>query len=422
MTDSHDTPPDPQPHDPWAPATTPPAPPAAGGAPAAPPRVRGARSRAVSLLGASALLLGGGTVGGFVGAGLADASSSSTTAASTTVVRDSSSGAGTAAPASLPTGTVQSAARTVSPSVVTIAVQGQPDPATGSSGAGTGSGVVIRSNGYILTNNHVVESAAKGGSVSVSFADGRTAKANIVGRDPASDLAVIKVSGVTGLNAATFADSDQLGIGQTVIALGSPLGLDGTVTEGIVSALHRPVRTGASTAADPQSTVLDAVQTDAAINPGNSGGALVDLAGRVVGINSAIATLGAGSLPGQSTQSGNIGVGFAIPANTAVDVADQLIATGTARHAYIGVSVTDARSGILSRGATLQSVVPGGPAADAGLRQGDVVTGVGDRRITDADALVAAIRSHRAGDQVQLSYLRGGHSQKATVTLAGRAG
>ena len=318
------------------------------------------------------------------------------------------------APAPTPTtpkGTVEAAAAIAARSVVTLTVRG------GLGGGGTGSGVVIRADGHILTNEHVVSAVGSGGQVTVTFADGRTAAATVVGTDPATDLAVVRVSGVSGLTAATFADSDQLKVGQTVVAVGSPLGLDGTVTAGIVSALHRPTRAGSDDTA-----VIDAVQTDAAINAGNSGGPLVDLAGRVVGINTSIATTSSRGVPGQDGGNGNIGIGFAIPSNTAADIAEQLIADGTATHAYLGVTTGgttgDGRS---TGGATLASVESGGPAAAAGLRVGDRVTKVDDRAIADADELVAAVRGYSPGDEVTLTFIRDGAERTVTVSLGSDA-
>jgi len=307
-------------------------------------------------------------------------------------------------------GTVEAAAATINPSVVTLQVVGSEN---GQTARGTGSGVVIRPDGYILTNNHVVAPAANGGSVKVFFSDGTSKDAKIVGRDPSNDLAVVKVDGVDSLKAATFADSSSLKIGQPVLAVGAPLGLSGTVTEGIISAVNRPVRTGDGTGQD---AVIDAIQTDAAINPGNSGGPLVDLSGRVIGINSAIATVGGGNngFPGQSSQSGNIGVGFAIPANDAVKIAQQLIENGKASHATLGVSAQDSADGT---GATVASVVPGSAASKAGLRAGDVITAVGSRRVVDVDSLVAAVRDHQSGDKVGVTYVRGGKSSKVVATL-----
>jgi putative serine protease PepD len=284
--------------------------------------------------------------------------------------------------------------------------------------SGTGSGVVIRTVGsttYILTNNHVVSAAENGGTVHVTLNDGRTVVATIVGFDATSDLAVVKVAGLGALQAAVFADSDALKVGQAVLAVGAPLGLSNTVTQGIVSTLHRPVRTGESGAS--AQSVLDAVQTDAAINPGNSGGALVDLAGRVVGINSAIATTDSS---GSSAQSGNIGVGFAIPSNDAADVANQLIATGHATHAQIGISAQDAASstnGAPGLGATVGQVTAGGPADKAGLQAGDLITNVGDRVVTDADSLIVAVRANAPATSVLVRYERAGRTQTTTVTL-----
>jgi putative serine protease PepD len=298
---------------------------------------------------------------------------------------------------------------------VTVEVTGQVQSQFGgsSSQSDTGSGIIIKSAGYILTNNHVVSAAVDGGSVHVTFSDGKTVPATIVGTDPSADLAVLKVDGVSDLKAATFADSEGLRVGQAVLAIGAPLGLSNTVTQGIVSTLHRPVRTGDNSSSQ---AVIDAVQTDAAINPGNSGGALVDLAGRLVGINTAIATAGGSS----SGQSGNIGVGFAIPSNVAAKIADQLIATGKAVHSQIGVNVEDApgtTDGAPGLGARIRSVSPGSPAEKAGLQAGDIVTKVGDRRITDADTLIVAIRSYDPGTAVTVTLTRDGSTQTLKVTL-----
>ncbi|MCW2777798.1 MAG: htrA 2, partial [Frankiales bacterium] len=297
------------------------------------------------------------------------------------------------------TDSAERAAATVGPSVVTIAV-------TTPTGSGTGSGVVLRTDGTILTNNHVVAGAT---SVTVTLDDGRTATARVLGTDPTSDLAVVRATGLSGLTAAVFADSDQLRVGQAVLAVGAPLGLSNTVTEGIVSTLHRPVRTGSETGSVvSEQSVIDAVQTDAAINPGNSGGALVDLAGRVVGINSAIATSGDGS-------SGNIGVGFSIPSNDAVKTAEDLLDDGTATHPQLGVSVADTGT---ATGALLRDVTAGGPAEQAGLQAGDVVTAVGDRAVVDADSLIVAVRAHAPGESVPITYTRGGSSHTLTAELA----
>jgi putative serine protease PepD len=347
-------------------------------------------------------------LGGAAGAGVATTLDDDTGARTTTVSR------GTAvSDTATATGAVESAAATIAPSVVTIAVTTTPSgPAR--QVAGTGSGVVISTGGYILTNNHVVSGAGPRAALEVTFDDGSTAAATVVGTDPSSDLAVIKVDGVDDLVAASFADAADLRIGQSVVAVGSPLGLGGTVTAGIISALDRPVRTGGS-GADPTTTVIDAVQTDAAINPGNSGGPLVDLAGRIVGINTAIASLSADA--GQ--QSGNIGVGFAIPSDTAADVADQLMADGTAEHASLGVSVSDDPAG---KGAVLREVVDGSAASDAGLRQGDVISEVEGRDVRGVDDLIAAVRDHDPGNTVTVRYDRDGRPATTSVVLGSRSG
>jgi putative serine protease PepD len=364
--------------------------------PERPARTAGAR-RLVAVAALTAVL--GGVAGGGTVA-LLDRTDASPVA-SAGLSRD----AGSAPAAATTSGTAEAAAATALKSVVTLNV-------TGGQESGTGSGVIIRADGYILTNQHVVAVAQNGGSITATLPDGRTVPATIVGTDTVTDLAVVKVS-ASGLTAATLADSDQVKIGQTVVAVGSPLGLDGTVTEGIVSALHRPTTGGSD-----NSAVIDALQTDAAINPGNSGGALVDLAGRVVGINQSIATASSGGgFPGQSSSSGNIGIGFAIPSNTAARVAEQLITTGKATHAYLGVQASGSTSSTPGAGATLASVESGGPAAAAGLKAGDVVTKVGDRAITGSEDLVAAVRSYGPGDKVTLTVRRGSEERTVTVTL-----
>jgi putative serine protease PepD len=285
---------------------------------------------------------------------------------------------------------------------------------SGGQAAGTGSGVIIRADGYILTNDHVVSLGTGGGTLRVVLADGRTAPATIVGRDPSDDLAVVKVSGLSGLPAATFGRSSGLTVGQTVVAVGAPLGLSDTVTSGIVSNTTRPVRAG-----DNDQAVFQAIQTDAAINPGNSGGPLVDLNGSVVGINAAIATDSSGGglqVPGQTQQSGNIGIGFAIPSDEASRIAGELIASGKAFHAILGVSVQSSATSNTA-GVRLSAVNSGGAAQKAGLKVGDIVTAVAHTRVTTADSLIAAIRSHAPGEKVAVTYLRDGKSSTTTVTL-----
>jgi putative serine protease PepD len=313
----------------------------------------------------------------------------------------------------------------VLPSVVSINV-------TSSSQDDTGSGVILRSDGYILTNNHVVSAASGGnGSVSVTFNDGSTASAHIVGTDPLDDLAVIKVA-KTGLDAASLGNSSDVQVGDAVLAIGSPLGLTGTVTAGIVSALNRPVQTQEQT--QPQQTnpfglgqggssgstqsalptVFDAIQTDAAINPGNSGGALVDAAGDVIGLNSAIASLGSSS---GSSQSGNIGVGFAIPINQARTISNELIATGHAVHPLLGVSLEDQTGSNGTARAVVHAVTAGSPAAQAGIKEGDVITAVDGTETEGVDAVIAAIRTHQPGEKVTVTIVRGGSTQTVTATL-----
>jgi putative serine protease PepD len=244
----------------------------------------------------------------------------------------------------------------------------------------------------------------------VTFSDGRTAPFTVVGADPTSDIAVVRVQGVSGLTPISMGSSADLRVGQPVVAIGSPLGLAGTVTTGIVSALNRPVSTTGESG--NQNTVLDAVQTDAAINPGNSGGALVNMQGQLVGVNSAIATLGADS---GDAQSGSIGLGFAIPVDQAKRIADELIATGKATHASLGVQVSTDKG---TPGAKVMDVVPNGAAAGAGVPKGVVVTKVDDRPINSADALVAAVRSKAPGDKVALTFQDpGGGSRTVQVTL-----
>jgi putative serine protease PepD len=297
---------------------------------------------------------------------------------------------------------VEEVAQQVLPSVVSISVSTP-------RGTATGTGVIISSDGQILTNNHVVEGAGGNDAVTVTFQDGSTAEAKVVGTDPLTDLAVVRADGVTDLTPAQLGNSADLAVGEQVVAIGSPLGLEGTVTTGIVSALHRPVAAGDS--AGGSSSVIDAIQTDAPINPGNSGGPLVNMAGQVIGINSSIATTG--------QSAGSIGLGFAIPINQAKPIAEELLDSGTAAHARIGIGVSNPRDG--SRGALVASVEPNSGAADAGLHEGDVITKIDDRLISDGTALVAAARSYRPGDTVTLTYQRGGDVHTAELTLGSDA-
>ncbi|MFI7677569.1 trypsin-like peptidase domain-containing protein [Actinophytocola sp. NPDC049390] len=299
-----------------------------------------------------------------------------------------------------PAGSVEAVAEKVLPSVVQLQVRGR-------SSAGEGSGFVISSDGLIVTNNHVVESAADGGRIEAVFQDGTTATASIVGRDPTSDVAVVKAEGRTDLPVVELGSSDALKVGQGVVAIGSPFELSGTVTSGIVSSLHRPTRAGGEDGS--QATVLDAIQTDAAINPGNSGGPLVNMQGQIVGINSAIYSPRAAN-----GQAGSVGIGFAIPIDQARRTVKEIAETGKATQTVLGVSVRDGEDG----GALIADVVAGGAGEKAGLKPGDVVTKLNDRRIDSSDALVAAVRSHAPGDKVRLELDNG--SRTVEATLAGQ--
>jgi putative serine protease PepD len=296
-----------------------------------------------------------------------------------------------------PTTPVEAVAARVLPSVVQLRVD-----APGSTGEG--SAMVLSADGLLLTNNHVVEAAAQSGTVTAVFADGRTVPALIVGRDPSSDVAVIRAQNVTGLVPVELGNSDSVRVGQQVVAFGAPLGLGGTVTTGIISAVDRAVNVGPETGANTP-TVLNALQTDAAINPGNSGGPLVDMQGRVVGINSAIATTGA--------QGGSIGVGFSIPVNQARRVAEELERTGRASRAVLGVTVEDDPQ---RAGALIREVVPGGAAEQAGMRAGDVVLRFGDQRISTGTDLQAAVGSRAPGEVVDVQL--GDRTVQATLTAA----
>jgi putative serine protease PepD len=327
-------------------------------------------------------------------------------------------------------------------SVVTIQV-------SSSSEGGTGSGVVLTSDGYVLTNTHVVtlEGATSDGKIQVETSDGKLFDASVVGTDPISDLAVIKVKGVTNLVPAEFADSSKLNVGDGAIAIGAPLGLSGTVTDGIISALNRSITVASAAVPDnsgsdqgnsgespfnfwqfegpngsttPQSSSatisLAVIQTDASINPGNSGGALLNTDGKVIGINCAIASAGS-----SSGQSGSIGVGFAIPANLAQRISSELIKNGKATHGLLGAAITDVTNDSTQTsstvGASVQSVTGGGAAAAAGLKKGDVITKFNGVQITGSTDLTAQVRYLAAGASAKLTYLRDGKSVDVTVTL-----
>ena len=294
---------------------------------------------------------------------------------------------------------ISALAAKVLPSVVSISIR------NGSLG-GAGTGFVIRSDGYILANNHVIEGVASGGSLRVSFDDGKTVNGKIVGRDSAYDLAVIKVN-LKGLTALQFGDSDKVLVGDSVIAIGSPLGLAGTVTSGIISAKDRAVTAGSG---NSESSFINALQTDAAINPGNSGGPLVDKSGAVIGVNSAIATLDS-----SSSQVGSIGLGFAIPINQARRTAEQLITTGKSSHPIIGVSLDTRYSG---GGARIAEVLDGSPAAKSGIAVGDTIIEIDGKTVESADELIVAVRAKQPGDSVKLLLLANGSKRTVTVVLA----
>jgi len=275
-------------------------------------------------------------------------------------------------------------------------------------GRGTGSGFLIDREGRIVTNNHVVAGASDGSRIRVVYSDGRKVNAVLVGRSPSYDIAVIKASGAGSLQPIELGDSEQVQVGEPVIAAGSPLGLASTVTEGIVSARNRPVVVSESSDADAPTAYINAIQTDAPINPGSSGGPLVDAGARVIGVNSAILTFG---------NSPNIGLGFAIPINQAATIADLLIKNGKATYPVIGASVQDGTAG-----AELSVVDPGGPASKAGLRVKDLITSVDGHQVDTMEELIVDIRTRRPGDVVVVDYARGTTRGQARVTLGGREG
>jgi len=306
-------------------------------------------------------------------------------------------------------GSIAAVAQQMLPSTVQIIAEYD-----GKAGGATGSGFVLDRQGHVITNNHVVADAASDdGPIEVVDQDGNRYDATIVGRSPVYDLAVLYVPDARGLSPAALGSSRRLVVGEGVVAIGSPLGLSSTVTAGIVSALHRPVTTGDSS---NDSSYINAVQTDAAINPGNSGGPLVNLRAQVVGVNSAIATTG-GSVGGES---GNIGVGFAIPIEQVKITADQILRDGEARYPVIGAKVKTGESD--GKGAEVDSIVPDTPADTGGLEKGDVITEVDGARVTDGIALIVAIRTHQPGETVRFTVLRDGKERSLTLTLDGEVG
>lgn len=349
--------------------------------------------RSISLRTAVLISLVVGVVGGAFGA----SSSGSLFGRSANLVKTTSA-------VERPAGSVAEIAQRVLPSVVSI-------EAESGRGGSTGSGFIIDSAGYILTNNHVIANAVlSGGDIRVRLNNGYSYGAKVIGRDSSYDLAVIKIV-APNLKALQFGDSDKVAVGDSVIAIGSPLGLSGTVTLGIISAKDRAVTAGEN---DSENSFINALQTDAAINPGNSGGPLVNSTGAVIGVNSAIASLGS-SFGGQS---GSIGLGFAIPINQARKTADQLIKNGRATYPVMGISVDMNYSGdgaMIAK--TSGAIVPGGAAAKVGLQPGDVITKIDGRAVTSPEELIVAIRSHSVGEEIEVTYLRGGTTKTVSLTL-----
>jgi putative serine protease PepD len=295
-----------------------------------------------------------------------------------------------AASSERPAGSIAALAAAVTPSVVALQVNGW-------QGSATGSGFIIRSDGYILTNHHVVSGVGASPKIEVVFADGSKVSGTVVGSNTSYDLAVVKVD-KTGLPAVTLGNSDGVVVGDPVLAIGSPLGLQGTVTSGIVSALNRPVTTDDGSGVT--SSYIDAIQTDAAINPGNSGGPLIDGQGAVIGVNSAIASMGSS----QSSQTGSIGLGFAIPVNQAKRIATEIMKTGSSRVPVMGVSIDMTYKG---EGALIAKVVAGGGAAKAGLKASAIITKIDGDSVADATELIVAIRAHQPGDVMVVTTKNG---------------
>ncbi|MFC8678493.1 trypsin-like peptidase domain-containing protein [Streptomyces griseorubiginosus] len=392
-------------YDPWAPA------PFQQTGAAAPTQDQGSRpTRQALLTGAVLLALVAGGVGGAVGVYLERNRVEGGVVELPQAGRES----GERAP-----GTVAGIAARALPSVVTLHVRG-----TGESGTGTG--FVLDGLGHILTNNHVVEPAGSDGEISVTFQSGDTAKATVVGRDSGYDLAVVRVNGVRGLRPLPLGNSDNVQVGDPVVAIGAPFDLEGTVTSGIISAKERPITAGGERGDGSDVSYVDALQTDAPINPGNSGGPLLDSRARVVGINSAIRSAGQG-IGSESGQAGSIGLGFAIPVNQAKRVAEELINTGRATHPVIGVTLDmgytgdGARVGTTGRGGG-PAVSKGGPGEKAGLKAGDVITGVDGRPVHSGDELIVRTRAHRPGDLLRLTLERAGREFTVTLTLGSSEG
>ncbi|MFE2976334.1 trypsin-like peptidase domain-containing protein [Streptomyces sp. NPDC059258] len=306
------------------------------------------------------------------------------------------------------------------PSVVTLHVSGTAE-------SGTGTGFVLDGQGHILTNNHVVAPAGSSGDITVTFSTGETASAELVGKDSGYDLAVVRVRGVSGLKPLPLGNSDNVQVGDPVVAIGAPFDLSNTVTSGIISAKQRPITAGGEKGDGSDISYVDALQTDAPINPGNSGGPLVDSKAHVIGINSAIRAADSGGGPEAGGQSGSIGLGFAIPINQGKRVAEELITTGKATHPVIGVTLDMKYTGdgakVGTKGADGgPAVTKDGPADKAGIKSGDIITQVEGQRVHSGEELIVKIRAHRPGDDLDLKLTRGGEERTVTLKLGSASG
>ncbi|MEU6525302.1 trypsin-like peptidase domain-containing protein [Streptomyces sp. NPDC046924] len=371
-------------------------------------RRRRARGRLVGLMLVVALASGG--VGGIVGAHL-----------------ERNGGVGAVElpqageePAEREPGSIAGIAAQALPSVVTLHV-------SGAGSAGTGTGFVLDARGHILTNDHVVQPAGSDGEITVTFHSGDTARATLVGRDSGYDLAVVKVKGVSGLAPLPLGNSDNVRVGDPVIAIGAPFDLAGTVTAGIISARERPITAGGGRGDGSDVSYVDALQTDAPINPGNSGGPLLDAQARVIGINSAIRSAGSGGDEGESGQAGSIGLGFAIPVNQGKRVAEELINNGRATHPVIGITLDMDYTGDGARVGARGSdggppVSTGGPGDKAGIKAGDVITKVDGRRVHSGEELIVKTRAHRPGDRLELTLERDGEEREVSLVLGSSGG
>ncbi|MGY4916990.1 S1C family serine protease [Streptomyces sp. 900116325] len=370
---------------------------------------RGKNRRGSLLVGALLLALVAGGIGGGIGA-YVERNGGLTTVELPQTAKNS----GGRAPDS-----VAGIAASALPSVVTLHVSGTTE-------SGTGTGFVLDNEGHILTNNHVVAPAGPSGDITVTFSGGETASAEVVGKDSGYDLAVVKVKGVSGLKPLPLGNSDNVQVGDPVVAIGAPFDLSNTVTSGIISAKDRPITAGGEKGDGSDISYVDALQTDAPINPGNSGGPLVDTDAHVIGINSAIRAADSGATT-EGGQAGSIGLGFAIPINQGKRVAEELINTGKATHPVIGVTLDMKYTGdgakVGAKGAEGKpAVTPGGPGAKAGIKPGDIITQVDGQRVHSGEELIVKIRAHRPGDRLDLGLTRGGKDLSMTLTLGSATG